>query len=222
MKDINETERRMSERARIYMEKLISGINPIDDMPISNDSIINNEKMKNCFRYIANVLEFYEEVLESTPGKRHIYQKKMPFDLSMVERLNIPVSNDYLKISEFTNNINTLVDENFTKSLKSSSINEWLMRKGFLEEVVTKDGKHHKWPTEAGMEIGIKKEKFLSKDNFPYYVVLYGREAQQFIADNIGEIIVVNNEKKITKKKEMSEKLVIPEMPELNKQPKEG
>ena len=216
MKDINEIERKTAERARIYMEKLISGVNPLDNSQVSNDSIINNERMKNCFRYIANVLEFYEEVLESTPSKRHIYQKKMPFDLSLEERRNIPVTSDFLKVGEFANNINTLVNENFTKPLKSSAINEWLMRKGFLEEVVTKDGKHHKWPTEAGHGIGIIKEKVLSKNDFPYYVVLYGKEAQQFIADNIGEVIDVNNEKKKSKKK-ITEKLVIPELPELNK-----
>ena len=222
MKDINETERRMAERARMYMEKLIQGINPVDDSCVKNDSVINNEKIKLCFRYIANVLEFYEEVLYSTPEKRHIYQKKMPFDLSIVERQNIPVTNDYLKISEFTKNINTLVDENFYKTLKSSAINEWLLRNGFLEEVVTKDGKHHKWPTDAGLEIGIKKEQFFSKNHFPYYVVLYGRDAQQFIADNIGEIIDVNNEKKKSKRKKYADKLVIPEMPDLNKYSKEG
>ncbi len=216
MKDVNEIERRTAERARIYIEKLISGVSPIDDTPISSDSVLNNDRIKRCFMYIANVLEFYEEALESIPVKRHVYQKKMPFDLSMVERLNIPITNDYLRVSEFAKNINTLVDENFSKTLKSSAINEWLMRKGFLEEIVTKDGKHHKWPTEAGRGVGIKKEMFLSKDNFPYYVVLYGRDAQQFIADNIGEVIEINNERK-SKKKKASERLVIPDMPELNK-----
>lgn len=206
----------------MYMEKLVQCINPVDDSCVKNDSVINNEKIKLCFRYIANVLEFYEEVLYSTPEKRHINQKKTPFDLSAVERLNIPVTNDYLKISEFAKNINTLVDENFSKTLKGSAINEWLLRKGFLEEVVTKDGKHHKWPTDAGLEIGIKKEQFFSKNHFPYYVVLYGRDAQQFIADNIGEIIDVNNEKKKSKRKKYADKLVIPEMPYLNKYSKEG
>ena len=217
MKDINEMERKTARRALLYIEKLIQGVNPIDGSQIKDDSVVNNERMKRCFRYVANVLEFYEEALEATPGKRHIYQKKLPFDLSAQERMCIPVTGDFLKISEFAKNINTLIDENFTKPLKSSSINQWLMRKGFLEEVVTKDGKHHKWPTEAGKEIGIKKEKFLSKDNFPYYVVLYGREAQQFIADNIGEIIDVNNEKKKTKKKVSVNELAIPEIPELSK-----
>ena len=53
-------------------------------------------------------------------------------------------------------------------------------------------------------------------------MVLYGRDAQQFIADNIGEIIDVNNEKKKSKRKKYADKLVIPEMLELNKYPKEG
>ena len=90
------------------------------------------------------------------------------------------------------------------------------MNENIQFEYVTKDGKHHKWPTEAGRGVGIKKEMFLSKDNFPYYVVLYGRDAQQFIADNIGEVIEINNERK-SKKKKASEILVIPDIPELNK-----
>ncbi len=214
----DEFEIRKAQRARFYMEKLSQGISPIDDSIISDDSVLNNDKIRACFSYMIGVMETYEEALEgvSTPSKRHIYQKKKSFDLTAEERRKIYVTKDKLKVGEFVKNINTLIDENTMNPLKSSSVNKWLLRKGFLEIVVGKDGKNHKWPTVAGIEVGITKERFLSKTNFPYYAVLYGAKAQQFIADNIGEIIDINNEKS-KKRYKVSSKVPIPDMPELNR-----
>ena len=93
--------------------------------------------------------------------------------------------------------------------MKTTAITSWLLSKGFLEEVITNDGKKHKWPTESGLEIGIKKEKATSKDGFPYHVVLYGKDAQQFIADNIGQIISFYNE--LNKSKDKSAKTDVSE-----------
>ena len=108
----------------------------------------------------------------------------------------IPISDKKLKTGDFVKIINTLIDENVMRRLKISSVNKWLIKKGFLETVAGIDGKNHKWPTEAGVEIGISKEKYMSKTGFPYFAVLLDRNAQQIVADNIEEIIEINNMKK--------------------------
>lgn len=43
------TELEKIERARIYMNKLANGINPIDDSEISDADIANNIRLSRCF-----------------------------------------------------------------------------------------------------------------------------------------------------------------------------
>lgn len=197
MTEFDKKEILIAQRAKTYIKKLSNGINPIDDTEIEADSVLNDKKVRACFNYIIGVLETYEEALEvvTQTDKRQVHQKKKKFELSNDERMRIPVLDDSLKVSEVVKNINSLIDENSTRRLKSTAVNEWLLRKGFLEIVVGTDGKKHKWPTTEGIGLGIHKEKFFSKTNFPYYSVLFDSRAQQFIADNIDEIIKINNER---------------------------
>ncbi len=198
MNEFDKKEILITQRARMYMEKLSKGISPIDDSTIENDSVLNNSKVRNCFKYLIGVLETYEEALEGVaePQKQVFTKKKKPFHLRFEERLMIPISDKKLKTGDFVKNINTLIDENVMRRLKISSVNKWLIKKGFLETVAGIDGKNHKCPTETGVEIGISKEKYMSKTGFPYLAVLLDRNAQQIVADNIEEIIEINNMKK--------------------------
>ena len=43
------TELEKIERAKIYMDKLANGINPIDDSIIPDEDIINNVRLSRCF-----------------------------------------------------------------------------------------------------------------------------------------------------------------------------
>ena len=43
-------------RARMYMEKLAEGIDPITDMELPSDTVLNNVRLSRCFTYVAGVL----------------------------------------------------------------------------------------------------------------------------------------------------------------------
>ena len=40
------------QRAKVYMEKLAQGIDPISDQEIPEDSVLNNVRLARCFFYI--------------------------------------------------------------------------------------------------------------------------------------------------------------------------
>ena len=40
------------QRAKVYMEKLVQGIDPISDQEIPEDSVLNNVRLARCFFYI--------------------------------------------------------------------------------------------------------------------------------------------------------------------------
>ena len=42
------------ERAKIYMEKLANGINPIDDSQIPDGEVVNHVRLSRCFFYVAD------------------------------------------------------------------------------------------------------------------------------------------------------------------------
>ena len=50
------TELEIMERARLYMEKLANGINPLTDEPVGEDDVINNVRLYRCFFYVTDVL----------------------------------------------------------------------------------------------------------------------------------------------------------------------
>lgn len=50
------TELETLERAKIYMEKLANGINPIDGSVIPDEDVVNNVRLSRCFFYVSDVL----------------------------------------------------------------------------------------------------------------------------------------------------------------------
>ena len=50
------TELEKIERARMYMDKLANGINPIDDTMVPDEDIINNVRLSRCFFYVSDIL----------------------------------------------------------------------------------------------------------------------------------------------------------------------
>ena len=74
------------------------------------------------------------------------------------------------------------------KKLQYTVISDWLVDIGMLEVITKSDGKHSKRPTKQGEDFGIKTEQKIGY-NGPYIAVTYNREAQQFIIDNLLDLI---------------------------------
>lgn len=51
------TELEIMQRAKMYMEKLAQGIDPISDQEIPEDSVLNNVRLARCFFYVSGVLD---------------------------------------------------------------------------------------------------------------------------------------------------------------------
>lgn len=100
----------------------------------------------------------------------------------------------FLTLSEIARRISALsseVRDNGMKSFKPQSINVFLLNAGFLEEVETSAGKKTKRPTETGRALGILMDS-RTGPNGSYTVVVYNREAQQFVIDNIDAVLTID------------------------------
>ena len=180
------TEMEMLERAKIYMEKLANGINPIDDSEAAEDDCINNVRLSRCFFYVADVLG---KVIDN--GGVVSARKKsgtMPFSVTDEQLKNYEFSENPIALSEISKRINALTDNENMKKLTYNHLAEWLMSVNMLEYGARGDGSTTKLPTAAGNRLGITVEKRQSMRG-EYMVVVYNKQAQQFIIDNMDAVL---------------------------------
>ena len=105
------------------------------------------------------------------------------------EKLDEVELTDTCMLSELTNRINALCEENDRKKLTASFINQLLVEKGYLEETVQGEEKI-KRVTEKGRAVGIREEERQAKYGRNYYALIHTRESQQMILEELGKYLL--------------------------------
>lgn len=175
--------------ARGYIEKLANGINPLNDQPVPDDDLLNNIRISRCLFYVSDLLRQVEEH-GGIVGKS-VKEKKTPFLLDYDDRLKFLFSETPIAVSEITNRINDLIDTEHMKKLSYKHILDWLIEIDALTVVTDTNGKSAKTPTTRGKTLGISTEQRQGQ-NGVYTVIVYNREAQQFILDNLDAVVEVS------------------------------
>jgi len=179
------TELEKMQRAKMYIDKLANGINPLDNLPAADTDIINNVRLSRCLFYVSDILR---QVIDNNGVVNRSKISRQPFFISAEKAAQFAISPTPISVSEITKRLNDLVDTEKFRKLSYTSITGWLIEIGALQTTSAKDGKNVKRPTEQGEELGISTEKRLGLYG-EYSVVLYNEKAQEFILDNIEAII---------------------------------
>ena len=192
-------DRKKLELARSYMEQLANGVDPITGVPAPDEDIINNVRLSRCFFYVADVLrQVIENEGAAGRAKREKKPKKQPFSITHEELRGFPLSDTPIPVSEITKRVNALKEgENMVK-LSHRSVNAFFVEAGMLRETTDAAGKSVKRPTDFGETMGVRLEERTGQYG-TYTVVLYTREAQQFILDNMDGIVMLQNRSKEAK-----------------------
>lgn len=180
----------------MYIDKLAKGINPLDDSIIPEEDIINNVRLSRCLFYVSDVLR---QVIDNGGTVSVNNNKKEAFNIIFNEIEKFQFSDTPIPVSKIAELINSLVSNANMKKLTHKHITDWLISIEMLQINTKPDGKTTKKPTAHGNEIGITTEERIGL-NGKYIVVLYDRQAQQFIVDNIDAIIDMMNRKNNIKK----------------------
>ena len=187
------TEKETMLRAKMYMLKLAAGINPIDDSDISNDSALQNERLKKCFTYVA-------EVLDNASGNKNNIKKgykepraaRQPFSITSDEIASIELIPHDCVISELTAVINEAAEKDGMKKLQAARINDWLVNQGYLQDNTNAQGKNTRELTPKSTLIGIKSKPGMGSFG-AYTIITYSVDAQRFIVDNLQDIVEYAN-----------------------------
>jgi hypothetical protein len=173
-----------------WINKLANGMNPLDGSTLPDSDIVNNVHISRCLFYVSDVLR---QVIENggIQVKTVKSSEKAPFALSFEDRVRYPFGGWPATVSVIAQRLNELVDLSTMQKLKATSITAFLMQSGLLFEEEGPNGSKNKRPTEAGWKLGISTQQ-RSGQNGDYTAVVYDRQAQQFILDNLDAIIAIN------------------------------
>jgi hypothetical protein len=149
------TELEKIERARMYMDKLANGINPIDDTMAPDEDIINNVHLSRCFFYVSDILRQVIENGGVGATEKPKKEKKEPLQIPFEKRSSFAFSEKPIPASEITRRINDLGDSEKMQKLSYNGIISWLSELGMLTWATAMDGKKTKHPTPSGTEAGI-------------------------------------------------------------------
>lgn len=187
------TELELLERAKVYMEKLANGIDPISDTEVRDDDCINNVRLSRCFFYVADVLG---KVIDNggviAPNRKKA--GTIPFTVTDEQLRLFEFSDNPIALSEIAKRINALVNDENMKKLTYNHLADWLMSIDMLAYATKGDGSTTKHPTEAGRRLGIALEKRQGRYG-EYLNVVYNKQAQQFIIDNMDAVVDSMNKK---------------------------
>ena len=180
-------------RAKMYIDKLANGINPLDDTAVAENDIVNNVRISRCLFFVSDTLR---RVLENGGVGVASRVKKNKFKITAEELEKFEFSDRPIPVSEITKRINDIADTENSKKLSHNTITSWLSEIGMLKEMINTAGKKSKRPTAEGAELGIFVKEVTSQ-NGTFNVVFYNKSAQKFIVDNIPSVIENHSDKTI-------------------------
>ena len=179
------TELEKLQKANIYLEKLANGINPINDLPVADIDVVNNVQIARCFFYMSDILQ---ELIKKEEKNERKKETKRPFVISDGQLQKYSPSTTPITITKVTKRINRLINEEESGKLNYNVILKWLVTIGAMAVEAFPDGSTRRYPTDNGKKLGIVTEEKIGPDG-PYIAVLYDKNAQQFIVDNMRSIL---------------------------------
>lgn len=177
------TELETLQRAKMYMDQLAQGVDPISQQELPYDSALNNVRLARCFFYVSGVLE---QVIRNGGQVGSVHKAEFaitPEQLSRVQPSPYPI-----RITEFADMLLQAVDGAAMKRLNAVKVTNWLVEKGFLVKETTPDGKTRRTPTAVGISLGMSSQLRQSPDG-EYLAIYYDTNAQQFLLDNLFAIM---------------------------------
>ncbi len=178
------TEMDKLQRAKEYLEKLAQGIDPFTDEELAQDTVLNNVRLSRCFFYVADVLR---QVI-ANGGHISGAAGGQPFFITNEELARVEISETPIPVSVFVKAVNEAAFEPPRKKLSVLSVTNWLVKEGYLKSLETEPGSHKRVLTETSASIGMSCEQREGARG-AYEIMLYDKNAQRFLLDNIKNII---------------------------------
>ena len=95
------TEQETMQRAKMYLDKLAQGIDPITNQEVPEDSVLNNVRLARCFFYVSDVLSKVIENGGVIGGK----PKLQAFTISPDQLARVRISQEPVRVTQLVDMI---------------------------------------------------------------------------------------------------------------------
>lgn len=177
------TELETVQRAKMYLDKLARGIDPISNREVPGDSVLNNVRLARCFLYVSDLLD---QVIANggTVGQP---VRNLEFRITPQQLARVWIQDQPVRITEFADAVHQAVGEPRMKKPAVKRITDWLVDQGLMTQTESPDGRSFRIPTERGLAMGMSTRLRKSKDG-EYQAVFYDRNMQRFLLDHLNSI----------------------------------
>lgn len=171
------------EKIKKYMDYLSKSKEPSSGKNIDVIKLKENPELIEMFKKLSILID---TILKSYSKIVNYKKNDESEDEVEIELNNVKISSEPISVFRFTK----IINENIKGyKLKTSDISKWLVKNGYLDEVINKEHQKFKSLNEKSYGIGltsIEKENYIGEK---YQTILYTEKAQKFIIDNLEKII---------------------------------
>ena len=172
-----------------YLQRIAEGHNPVNNIPVDDDSVIKNPNVVRCMLFIKEVLEEVKRN-DGYIGRRPRTNRDSSKQEYPLEALKEFRYSEDKSVTRLVDQINNLADMTVYRRITYIPITAWLKQNGYLgEEQTEENGKKRTVVTDKGRETGIKSELRRNAKDQEYVYITYGRTAQEFIVSNMDKIL---------------------------------
>lgn len=171
------------QRAKMFMDYLANGVDPVSNTD-ADANTLQDEQIRACFQFVSDVLS--RNIYETETSTKH---SRADFFITEEQCAELNVFPYNCKVSELASEINRVTENNRTKKLSATWINDWLESEGCL----CKSDLRSRIATEKGKQLGIASEYRKRDNGNEYYINFFTEQAQRFVYDHISEIISYRN-----------------------------
>ena len=172
-----------------YLQRITEGHNPVNNIPVDDDSVIKNPNVVRCMLFIKEVLEEVKRN-DGYIGRRPRTNRDSSKQEYPLEALKEFRYSEDKSVTRLVDQINNLADMTVYQKITYIPITAWLKQNGYLgEEQTEENGKKRTVVTDKGRETGIKSELRRNAKDQEYVYITYGRTAQEFIVSNMDKIL---------------------------------
>ena len=169
------------EKAKIILQKIAGGTNPISGEPIEGDNFLNDPRIIRCFYYVA-------EVLDNVVQGNYMKNRISDFQITEEQKSQVIFIEGNIGVNQIAKCINQLINPLVSKRVSGVAINNGLKRMGILSETIDNEGKKRTTINENSADYGFQLERRNYNGN-EYDMVVIDDRGKKYILDNIEEIM---------------------------------
>ena len=174
------------EKAIVYLQRIADGKNPVNNLPAEEDAVLNNPNVIRCMFFVKDILEQVKQN-NGHIGKNKSKSERMEFPIETVKNFSY---REDLSITKLVAQFNEGIDDYIYKKLSVKQITDWLKLNNFLQEEHSNElNKKVTVATLKGNQLGIRSDIRFSSNGMRYMSVIYGKQAQEYICQNIEKIV---------------------------------